>query len=286
MSKCQDKFVDQIRDALAHLYDYAYLQRHALAQWLTPQASATRAQELRRTLLEAIEALNPGDSVPIRAAERRPYAILFGLYVEGRPQSEVANQLGIGSRQLRRDRKVAFEALASILGERYPTAVLAPESSPVAWHSLQSETERLAQQREPMGLADLVQGLLLLLEGMAREHGVSLLSHVSSGLPQPYENRTLMRQILINLASQALANLPLVRLSLEAQVVGKVIRVGLRLHYRQSGPPTPRLAAQSIEPLVAMLGGSLRQEVTEDTEESAWILLPVRDESVVLVLQL
>jgi hypothetical protein len=116
------EFVRQVRDALTCLYDHVHLQRHPLAQRLVPQrtvATRTRAQELRRILLDAIEALNPGDSVPIRAPERRPYAILFGLYVEGRQWQEVANSLSIGGRQLRRDRAAAIEALASILHGRY-----------------------------------------------------------------------------------------------------------------------------------------------------------------------
>jgi hypothetical protein len=116
------EFVRQVRDALTCLYDHVHLQRHPLAQRLVPQqtvATRTRAQELRRILLDAIEALNPGDSVPIRAPERRPYAILFGLYVEGRQWQEVANSLSIGGRQLRRDRAAAIEALASILTDRY-----------------------------------------------------------------------------------------------------------------------------------------------------------------------
>ena len=82
MDTCQDELGRQIRDALAHLYDYVYLQRHPLAERLLPAHASTirtRAQELRRILLDAIESLNPGDSVPIRALERRSYAILFGL---------------------------------------------------------------------------------------------------------------------------------------------------------------------------------------------------------------
>jgi len=61
-----DDFGLQIRDALAHLYDYDYLARSALARALDPtgQLSAReRMRQLRGTLLDGIEALNPGSDV-------------------------------------------------------------------------------------------------------------------------------------------------------------------------------------------------------------------------------
>ena len=205
------ELIQQIRDALAHLYDHVYLQRHPLAERLVllqDVTTRTRAQELRRILLDAIEALNPGDNVPLRATERRAYAILFGLYVEGRDRREVADSLGIGARQLRRDRAEAFAALASILRDRYLTTAPVNKSVPPAEEPLRSESERLAQQRELVDLHDLVNGLLPLLEHKAREQSTRLASHVPADLPKLYTNRVLIRQILISLAGYALADLP------------------------------------------------------------------------------
>jgi CheY-like chemotaxis protein len=284
------EFVREIRDALAHLYDFAYLQRHPLAQRLVPpqaETTRTRAQELRRILLDAIEVLNPGDSVPIRAAERRAYAILFGLYVEGRERREVAASLGIGGRQLRRDRAEAFVALASILRDRY---LITPTTS-AAGDPLRLESERLAQQREPVDLHDLVSDLLPLLESMAGEHGVCLQSYVGPGLPKPCANRTLMRQVLIGLASQALTTLPLARLSFEARPSGAMIGIGLSLEYRQAalpveGSPTasaPTLDLKLVETLTAALGGRLLQDSPSSEEKQVWVLLPLQEETLVLV---
>jgi hypothetical protein len=73
-AKTDPDLARQVREALACLYDHTYLQRHSLAERLvSPHAAATRtrAQELRRILLDAIEELNPGENAPIRAAERR-----------------------------------------------------------------------------------------------------------------------------------------------------------------------------------------------------------------------
>jgi hypothetical protein len=56
------EFVQEVRSALAHLFDYAYLQNHPLAYSLANGQKfddVTRAQHLRRTLLDCIESLRP-----------------------------------------------------------------------------------------------------------------------------------------------------------------------------------------------------------------------------------
>jgi CheY-like chemotaxis protein len=283
------ELVRQIRDALTCLYDHARLQRHPLAELLVPSQAVvtrTRAQELRRILLDAIEVLNPGDNVPIRAMERRPYAILYGLYVEGRRWEEVAASLSIGGRQLRRDRATALRALASILRDRY-LAIPATGALPWGEEPLRLESERLAQQRDAVDLGTLVDELLPLLEGMARKRGVRLLSHVKPGLPRPHVNRTLMRQILIGLASPALTALPLARLAFEAWPSDMAVGIGLDLEYRQqdlqAGTGLAALDLRAVETLTATLGGRLLKEPLTDHEERVWVLLPLREETVVLV---
>jgi CheY-like chemotaxis protein len=291
------EFIEQVRDALAHLYDHAHLQRHPLAERLVASQSVTtrtRGQELRRILLDAIEALNPGDNVPLRAAERRAYAILFGLYVEGGERHKVAESLGIGGRQLRRDQAVAIAALASILRDHYLTAAPVREGSATEPEPLRSESERLAQQREMVDLYDLVNGLLPLLEPKARAQGIRLISQTPPDLPKLYVNRILIRQILISLAGYALANLPLTGLSFQARLAqagqaGQAgIEIGLDLKYRRESlvqPDLPRLtpAFNSVETLVAALAGHIRLETLSGETQTLWLWLPHHAEAVVLV---
>lgn len=289
-SSDNDQLIQQIRDALTHLYDYAYLQRHPLANAVVLSQAATtrtRAQELRRILLDAIECLNPGDNIPIRALERRGYAILFGLYVEGGDRKEVANSLGISGRQLRRDRGTAFEALASILQDRYFISTPA-DALPMA-EPLPSESEWLTRQREPVDLSDLVSGLLPLLERMASERNVRLISHVELNLPRLYINRTLLRQTLISLANHLLANLPLTRLSFETQAAETVIRVGLNLRYRpeywQKNGERPPLTSiiKPVETLVEAMEARVEQTTVRHETETLWLILPQEAEKMVLV---
>lgn len=281
-------FVREVQDALAHLYDYAYLERHPLADQLISaeaRSQRTRAQETRRVLLDAIEELNPGDNVPIRALERRAYAVLFGLYVEGREAAAVASSLGIGERQLRRDRAAAVEALATILHDRYvlPHGVAAAEDHE---ETLRTESERFAYQRDRIHLPDLIDKLLPLLEGLAREQGVMITSHVDPTLPPLQENYTLLRQILLGLASQALANLPLTRLWFETETNETAVDIGVCLQYKVDCDihhSTPAFATldeelEAVKTMVSVLGGELVLDPV-----ALWISLPRQAEQTLLV---
>ena len=287
METSDDKdFVRQLRTAMAHLYDFAFLQRHPLALRLVPPHVATahtRGRALRRILLDALETLNPGPSVAIRAPEQRPYAVLFALYVEGKSEDAVAAELGVVARQVRRDRASALRALAGVLRDRcLPDAT--EDEEPLSSEPLREESWRLAQGREPVDVHELVQGLLPLLERMAGGAGVAVAGQVSADLPRPNLNRTLARQVLIGLSSQALKSPYLSRLTFDARHLEGAVAVGLRLQYRPAAAPGERHATElaPLETLAVALGARLQQEHLGDGE-AVWLIAPLQDDIVVLV---
>ena len=61
-----EPFVEEVRAALDHLYDYAFLHNHPLTWRLCADGGAdgvTRAQHVRTLLLDAIEHLRPAQRV-------------------------------------------------------------------------------------------------------------------------------------------------------------------------------------------------------------------------------
>ena len=90
------------RNALSHLYDAAYLKNHPLAIALDVSAQldrVTRAQRLRRLLLDSIETLRPqphDGGVPEVA---RAYAILIYRYVDGLTMEDIAAKRALSERQ-------------------------------------------------------------------------------------------------------------------------------------------------------------------------------------------
>ena len=100
-----DDFRKQVKDALEHLYDTAYLETHALLlQFPNPATDTrlTRAQKLRSLLKETIEAVRPPEGFPSASPEWRSYLALRYRYMQGKSQGEVEAELGISLRQLQR----------------------------------------------------------------------------------------------------------------------------------------------------------------------------------------
>jgi CheY-like chemotaxis protein len=281
-------FVRDVQDALAHLYDYAYLERHPLAVRLVAQvgrANRTRAQETRRILLDTLEELNPGENVPMRALERRAYAVLFGLYVEGREAAAVASALGIGDRQLRRDRSTAVEALATILYDRYLLRQgMDAESTGEA--PLRDEIQRLAQQQERVELPLFVQKLLPLLDGLAEEQGISITAAIPEAFPPLRTDPMLLRQILLGMATQALIHAAPADLAFTAQVEER--ELSITLCWRCSGGANRSLEMlqaelSPVETMATALGARLLYSSPRPGKCEIKVLFPRQSEMKVLV---
>lgn len=122
----QRGFVEQVREVLAHLYEYPYLQTHPLANALK-SGSYLPTQErmlfLRTAILEAVEEMNPGTDVPLRSLRARAYNVLNLHYVEGLTVQEVSAELAISDRQVYRELRKAEGILPTLLWARRRTAL-------------------------------------------------------------------------------------------------------------------------------------------------------------------
>lgn len=289
----------ELRDILTHLYDYAYLERHPMAARLAKGIAGgtrTRAQGTRRVLLNAIELLNPGDNVGLRTPERRAYAVLFGLYVEGHDLPAVAQALGISGRQLRRDRATALEALAAILEDRYLTPAAADENHPTpAVDPLHQESRRLAEQQESIDLGELASSLLPILDSLAQAQGVTLHICLPAPAPSVRANPTLLRQILLSLASHAISHAMPRTLTFVAEPDGTVpgaalCRAGWRLQMELPAPTAPQHlesmlpAPDTLGTLAAALGGRLQIAPGVAGTITLWLELPQSVQHSVLVI--
>jgi CheY-like chemotaxis protein len=141
-----ERFVKQVKDALEHLYDFLYLQRHPLVQVLQEDPTTLPAemsgQRLRRELVSAIEVLNPGRDVAFRAPQGRLYNLLLLHYVEGMTVQEAARELGISRRQAHRDLRRGEESVAAVLWNRHALS-FSQALSAARLSSVQEEIARL-----------------------------------------------------------------------------------------------------------------------------------------------
>jgi predicted ATPase len=114
-----DSFASQVRDALSHLHDPAYLQTHPLTRFLPEWSAGRRAvlgRALRQALLEAVESLQPAGDTTSAARHSR---ILSMRYVEGLDVRDIQAQLAVSRAQFYREHQTALEAVVSVLRARW-----------------------------------------------------------------------------------------------------------------------------------------------------------------------
>jgi hypothetical protein len=115
----RETFFAHIRDALPHLHDRPYLQRHPICSLLAQTTERPAAEAIYRALLDAIDHLQPLGTVQSYAPEWRRYQYLRLRYLEGTSPQDIAQALAFSERQARRLHHDAVDTLAGVLWERY-----------------------------------------------------------------------------------------------------------------------------------------------------------------------
>jgi len=206
----QEDFVDQVTDAYEHLYDLVYLRTHPLAALLVPDPSLDhkeQAWKLHSLLLEVIEELSPGPEAPAYSHEWRRYKLMLHRYVEGLDPQAVADELAISRRHFYREREQALKAVAEVLWEKVqnhlpPEMPVAKEERPADRLGLvRLEAARIGRANRETNLRQIVQGVISLASELAARHGTRIECHLSQELPLVRAERTILRQVLLGLAS-------------------------------------------------------------------------------------
>jgi CheY-like chemotaxis protein len=160
----RSQFVRNLRTALMQLDDLQALRQSPLLELFDQSGVASSPVDLQQLLFEGIEMVKGVDSPRVEQL----YEILYYRYVEQDTQNNVAYQMGMSVRQLRREQNSAIELLAELLWDRVQTAVgvqslpFTPSREPQAYQALQSEISWLHEFQAEA--SDLRQELALALE--------------------------------------------------------------------------------------------------------------------------
>ncbi len=279
--------VRQVRSALAHLYDYAYLQNHPLAALIDAEQSldqVTRAQALRRLLLDCIEVLRPQEleSAPSDAA--RAHAILTYRYVDSLPMCEIAERRGLSERQAYRELEKGVEAVASLLQDRMGEAGAAGEdvaedrqAQASALQAAEAEVARLRQavKADSLDVRDTIRGILDLLAPICKRAGSEIRIISPELWPLVLADRVMLRQALLSLFTYALNATTQGCIEVSATSGQEHLSITLRAHHTPiEGVPLPSAPTEEAHmglsvarALLEAQGGAL---VTE-SEGSHWL---------------
>ncbi len=204
----RDEFLKHLREALLHLYEPRFLRQSPLAATFGVANRFDTASALQRVLIDAIKSLEPAADEPSHSPAWETYEPLFYRYVEQLSQPEVADQMRISPRHLRRKEREALDALADVLWRslaQKPTAAgpAAPAEGPLADNG-SALSEGLSwlkdeAQAATTDLAGTLPGVLDLARRLAAEHRVRLDTAVADALPTVPTDPVALRQCLLSL---------------------------------------------------------------------------------------
>ncbi len=210
-----EEFLDDLRDALNHLYDSGFLRRGALFAYFKKYQLADDCEIFQKILIDTIATLKPDDNVPSASKAWRIYDLLFCRYVQQMTTANVADQLGIGNRHLRREKLVALDALAYKLKNRYALDLSASPLSDTSQSSSASQVspaiaEELAWLSNPArdqstALAPAITAVINLMQALSEQYRttIKLVNDDINGNLSVHP--VAFNQMLINILSVAIA---------------------------------------------------------------------------------
>jgi len=275
-------FTELVRDGLEHMHSRPRLAAHPLAAALGPEGHPLADEQLRRLLLDAIEALRPVGSSR-HDAEWRQHRQLVLRYAEGMSRDQAARAIGVSTRQASRDHERAVEALASLLRVRGRDDELLVRGNAALGGDVVEEASKLAAAEEgATDLAATVQGVLATLRNLAAARRVSLSTAVDDPLPAVAVGRTLLRQALLHLLMHATRHAPGGRLLLTASDTARGVVVKIRPARYAPERMEQAAAAEATSEAPSLLGAA--RQLIEAQGGLLEVAGPPEGEEIVLVL--
>jgi CheY-like chemotaxis protein len=269
--------LDELRDCLAHLHDYAYLMSHPfLAHFpaLFGHDAAQAVREFRRTVSQSLERLRPASTIGAADPAWRPYRVLYHRYILGKELAAAEIELQLSARQIQREQQRGLAALVTILaeenerqlGSESAAAPTPQEAFPGAFYATGGQ-ERFSASAHLDRALDSIQPL-------ASSYGVTLCRHEGhAGDAELSGNAALFRQLIVGAISLAIRSAGVTHLSVEARLTEQGYTCALR-----TSAPLPDAASVvswAIPPVLASLAQSQGAQLAFGRPEHGEPLLQV-----------
>ncbi|MCE7988277.1 MAG: response regulator [Caldilinea sp. CFX5] len=253
----REQFVAALRSALMQLDDYQNLRHSPLLPRLGQEPTGANPVALQRRLVAAINALQDDPTTA------HAYPLLHYRYVEHLSQAEVAFQLGVSVRQLRRDQNNAIELLAEALWQQLPATppptepINVPTAAAMNSDALEAEVDWLRRQHsgESSDLTQEVQKALADATVLAATYRVHLQPLYPDRAAPAAVPPLVVRQTLLTLLSLLIPQVAGETLTLRLTVAERLLTVSLALpathsreEYAQHCHHALQVAAQLLTP--------------------------------------
>jgi CheY-like chemotaxis protein len=298
-------FKRELRGALRYLYDPINLRKSPLIALFDLTQQQDPPSALRRILVDGIEALKPGTDVPLQTEAWRIYQILFRRHVEHFAQREVATELSISTRHVRREEALALDVLANHLWTRYglestwqddqAMLSLVEEEIPLAEAQTPDQEQEIEWLRaslssEPTDIEQVIRAAVQTIAPLAKASAVHLHCTLSENLPRLAVQPTITRQALLGILTTAMRCVPHGQVYIEAEKRDRHVCIRITPEKQEGAALSlPDKKAKSLEMaqrLIELSGGWLTVAPGRSSKEpfSAECMLPAIGQVPVLVI--
>lgn len=261
-----DDFIEQVKLALDHLYDFAYLQRLPLAQQIAaarPKSSQPASHQLRRELITAVETLSPDTRSGQDTPDARIYHLLHLRYIEGITVQEAANRLGLSTRQAHRSLRRGEESVAALLWSHLPpTPSPAVPPSAQALSSVQSEMAHWETHLQPTDIRPLLHEAYTAVQPLVQAAGMAFVWDLPETPVIVPVDTAVARQIFVSVFSRILKAAR--KNSLHIRLVARETQTTLTIAYTPPDKEAPEIVDDVLGQLIGRLGWVARQEIGVD----------------------
>lgn len=298
MAASSGDFRKHLRSTLNHLYNPEYLRSCLLASQLGLGECFTTPIRLQEIITQAIESIR---QIRYSPAESQPYFyydLLYYRYIQKLSQEEVANQLGISTRQVAREQDRAIDLLAKQLFDRYPSlgeVIAGPartpaETAPGQGEGLENELDWLEKELpvQPVNLLREIETVLELVEPLAHQHQIRIETDLDPRLPELAAHPVTLRQSLLTVINAAIDQARGDKITIHGAPAGNAVITTISSAGKLSaGEPGTRADDETGLGMAARLleknRGSIAVRSTQDLFE-AQIVLPTFFHQVVLLI--
>ncbi len=286
----REALIDQLRDALTHLYNADHLRGSRLIDLFDLSNKFDASSALRKILVDGIETFKPAPDEPDQSRAWRIYNSLFCCYVQQLSQQVVADQLSISDRQLRREQRAAIEELTDLLWIRYNLeeriAITSEADNSESAINRELAWVRQATPDNPANIKEEITEVLNLTYPLSAQNYVDLKCELPEGLPDLALHPVALNQILLNLILEAIHRTPggLVKITAHRQTwsVHLVIETSQpeRSLFQAEGESPGNL--QVAQQMAGLSGAQLNLILDKSRRFSAHLRLPTLEELPIL----
>jgi CheY-like chemotaxis protein len=292
-----EQFLEYLRDALYHLYEPDRLRASPLAALFGTANRLDTFAALQRILIEAISSLEPDVNEPPSSSAWEIYEPLFYRFVQQSSQQQVARQLGMSVRHLRRKEHAAIEVLAAHLWRRFKLEIQQPhvgagepeQTQPTTSPSVAEELAWLKNTppESPTNLGQTLPHALHLVEPLAAQHGIILETSLTDHQPYLSVHEVALSQTLVTLLGEAIRCATGGQVSVSVQALSTEVEIHIR---GVKSPSNTRPAVKAdkdhldlAQEIADLCGGKLEMSDSETSFDATWVL-PALEQLPVLVI--